>query len=403
MYQSPEVSLAHSRGSPLAVNELSALEYFQVALWPLLTAVSRPCAAPLALAMESQPVLLTMCELAEAHRKLRDESGNRHGSAQWNDRRLSCISSVREQLRQGDSDNAVLSRLLVAVLLLYFLDGFIECENQSASTASHQAGARAIVHHLGGFSKLIDLGHVGTNMLLSEFASADLTRALIDDRPPCLPEDVWLTIEQGTVWWEKETYTGTTLASVFHTMAQMSFYRQSIVYEGDREQRPSMEMCRHFEKSLQPAYLLLSSDQVDSPDTYTMHEQSLEQKLQAVAFTRAFQHSALIYLYRAICGLSPRHRLVQQHVQSCAECVQSIDPHSKGHNCIIFPLYVMGAHSFTPGHQELVLERLGAIYRTIRFGSVLSVRAALEDMWMSPREDDWRHMFSSLGEAVLVL
>lgn len=401
MYQSPEVSLTHARDSPLAVSELSALEYFQIALWPLLSTVSRPCAPPIALAMESQPVLLTMCELAEAHRRLRDECWARRESLECNSRRLNCLASVREQLRRGDSNTASLSQLLVAVLLLYFLDGFFECASQSASTPSHQAGVRAIIDHLGGFSSLIDLGHTGTNMLLSEFASADLTRSLLDDRAPCLPDEVWLKIEQGTVWWEKETYNGTTLASVFRTMAQMSFYRQSIV-KGDSCE-PSIEMCRHFERSLQPSYLLLSLDQVISPDSYTMHEQTLDHNLQAVSFTRAFQHSALIYLYRAICGLPPRHCLVQQHVQSCAESIQSINVNSRSHNCIIFPLYVMGAHAFTSGHQTLILERLGAIYQSIHFGSVLSVRTALQDMWESPRHDDWQHMFASLGQTVLVL
>lgn len=401
MYQRPEVSLVHSGNSPLAVSELSALEYFQIALWPLLSTVSCPCEPPVSLAMESQPVLLAICELAEAHRTLRDECWVRSESFGCNNRRLDCLASVREQLRLGDSDTASLSQLLVAVLLLYFLDGFLECANQSASTSSHQAGVRAIIDHLGGFAALIDMGHAGTNMLLSEFASTDLTRALLDDRAPSLPDDVWLRIEQGTVWWEKETYNGTTLASVFQTMAQMSFYRQSIVKSGHCE--PSMEMCRMFERSLQPSYLLLSLDQIRSPDTYTMHEHSLDHNLQAVSFTRAFQHSALIYLYRAICGLPPRHCLVQQHVQSCAESIQSISPTSKSHNCIIFPLYIMGAHAFTPGHQSLVLERLAVIYQSIHFGSVLSVRGALQDMWESPRHDDWEHMFASLGPAVLVL
>lgn len=402
--QSPDMSLRmHLNENSLAVGDLQALEYFQSALWPLFTTTANPCSPPIPLAMESQPVLLAVCELAEAHRILRDKRWSGKGNSQCN-KRLSCLASVRKHLGQGGggSNNASLSPLLVAVLLLYFLDGFIECRNQSASTASHHGGVRAIVDHLGGFTALIDMGQSDMNMLLSEFASTDLTRALLDDRFPCFPADIWLRIEHGTVWWEKYTYNGTTMATVFHIMTQISFYRQRIK-GGDRE-RLSMEVVRDFEQSLQPSFLVLNLDHLNSPNTYTVHESNLEPKMQAVSFIRAFQHSALLYLYRAICGLPPRHCLVQQHVQSCVECIRGICPGSKAHNCIVFPLYVMGAHAFTPDHQEIVLERLGIIYECIRFSSVLSVCSALKDLWASPRHDgDWCDMFKSSGEDVLVL
>lgn len=401
-YQSPDMGLnINLNERSLPVDDLKALEYFQVALWPLFTTAAHPCLPPISLALESQPVLLAVCELAKAHRILRDErwSGkeNSHGN-----KRLSCLASVREQLQRGCSSNASLSPLLVAVLLLYFLDGFIECRNQSAATASHHGGVRAIVDQLGGFTALIDMGQNDMNMLLSEFASTDLTRALLDDRLPCFPADIWLRIEQGTVWWEKDTYNGATMATVFHTMTQMSFYRQRIK-GGDCEQL-SMEVVRDFERFLQPSFSVLNLDHLDSPGSHTLQESSLEPQMQAACFMRAFQHGALIYLYRAICGLPPRHFLVQQHVQACVESIKGILPGSKAHNCIVFPLYVMGAHAFTRDHQELVLERLDIIYQCIRFGSVLSVRSALKDLWESRRHDgDWWDMFRSLGEGVLVL
>jgi hypothetical protein len=128
-----------------------------------------------------------MCELAEAHRLLQQEGSPTHLQAISN-KRLTCLSSVRKQLRESVSNNQSLSQLLVAVLLLYFLDGFIDCVEQSASTTSHQAGVRAIVEQLGGFNVVIDEGQKDTpHMLLSEFASTDLTRAILDDRTPCFP------------------------------------------------------------------------------------------------------------------------------------------------------------------------------------------------------------------------
>ncbi|CAG8186286.1 unnamed protein product [Penicillium nalgiovense] len=383
--KSPIMSLnIHLRDNTLTVGDLKALEYFQFAVWPLFTTAAHPCPPPIPLAMEYQPVLLAVCELAEAHRTLRDEAGSSTVSAPF-DKRMSCLASVREQLRDN-SNHTSLSPLLVAVFLLYFLDGLIECDHQSASTASHHVGVQAIVDHLGGFSALIKIGQKDVTMLLSEFASADLTKSLLDDRPPCFPAEIWTQIEHGTVWWDQETYNGTTLASVFRIMSGMSLYRQQI--RGDPETL-SMEVVRGFERCLQPSYQI---------STLTIS------KTPADSFTRAFQHSALVYLYRAICGLPPRHSLVQQHVQSCVECIKNISPLSKAHNCMIFPLYIMGAHTFLQDQQAFVLERLDSIYKYLRFNCVMLVRAALEDLWKSPRHDgDWWGMFRSLGRHVLVI
>jgi hypothetical protein len=385
----------------LGVEDLKAIEYFQVALWPLFTTAVNPCPPPISLAMECQPVLLALCELAEAHRIPSDGAWNGKENVQFI-KRMSCLASVRKELSRNNFNQSSLPPLLVAVFLLYFLDGFIECGHQSASTASHQVGIRAIVNHLGGFMALIKMGHKDINMLLSEFASTDLTRALLDDRSPCFPAEIWTQLEHGTVWWEQETYDGTTLASVFKIIAEMSFYRHQVKEDG--LEPPSIEVIQNFEQSLQPSFLAVNLDHLNSPDNYTAHESMLELRMQSDSFTRAFQHSALIYLYRAIGGLPPRHFLVQQHVQSCMECIKSISPISKAHNCIVFPLYVMGAHTFLKEQQEFVLERLDLIHRYLRFNSVLLVRAALMDTWTSPRHDgDWWEMFKSLGEDVLVI
>lgn len=384
----------------LTAGELKALDYFQAAVWPLLSTATQPCPPPISLALESEPVLLAMCELAEAHRLLQQEGSLTNLQAISN-KRLTCLSSVRKQLRESISNNESLSQLLVAVLLLYFLDGFIDCGEQSASTISHQAGVRAIVEQLGGFNMLVDEGQKNTpHMLLSEFASTDLTRAILDDRAPCFPARIWRNIEKGTVWWEKQTY-GVTLAVVFRIMTQIAFYRQS-VQAGDEEL--SIEKVRDFERSLQPSFSVLRLDHFNCPEEETLSKFEMERVNQTIAFTRAFQHSALIYLYRAVCGFPPRHHLVQQHVNFCMGCIKAISSTSKAYNCIVFPVYVVGAHSFTPGHQQDILDTLDSIYLRLRFNSLLSIRAALEDLWSSQRQEGgWGDMFTCLGNHVLVL
>ncbi|KAF9888173.1 hypothetical protein FE257_009168 [Aspergillus nanangensis] len=400
-YQLPVVGLISSlpKENALDTADLRALEYFQAALWPLMTTATRPCPPPISMAMQSQPVLLVMCELADAHRALQDKLSNKE--ALTHNKRLSCLASVREQLPQSVSNTESLSHILVAVLLLYFLDGYIECTQQSASTSSHQAGVRAIVEHLGGFSSLIDKGQKDTNMLMSEFASTDLTRALLDDRAPCVPMEIWDRIESGTVWWEKQRYGESTLGSVFGTMSDMAFYRQSV--KSSRSE-PAIEKIQEFERRLQPTALTLALDHVRTPNTYIVRQSDVDQTMQQMAFTQAFQHCALIYLYRAICDLPAQHCLVQQHVQSCLTCIMGINNNSRVHNCTIFPLYVSGAHAFGADQQSFVLNKLDAIYQTLRFNSILPIRAALEDLWTCPSQcGQWSDMFSCLGQDVLVL
>ena len=55
--------------------------------------------------------------------------------------------------------------------------------------------------------------------------------------------------------------------------------------------------------------------------------------------------------------------------------------------------------------QQDILNQLDSTYRTLRFfNSMLSIRAALEDLWCSQRQEgDWGDVLSRLGNHVLVL
>lgn len=54
--------------------------------------------------------------------------------------------------------------------------------------------------------------------------------------------------------------------------------------------------------------------------------------------------------------------------------------------------------------QQDILNQLDSTYRTPRFNPLLGIRAALEDLWCSQRQEgDWGDIFSRLGNHVLVL
>lgn len=384
----------------LAVYEKRALDYFHGRVWPLLTTASEPCAPPTLVALEHRVVLLATCVLADSHRLLQDGRNSRQG---LNLKRLECLAAVRSEVDGccNGSDGTLLT-LLFAVLLLYLHDGFIECTEKSASTASHHAGVLAILDRLGGMHSALNCCPDSMHMLLSEFASADLTAAMLQERAPAFTPDTWDIIDQGAVWWGRDPLGRCSLASVFKEMSRMAYYLAATT---NMLEEFSMDRIRIFEAALRPVYAPLTAQDLDN--TLVADEPLTENDIEAVnAFTliRAFQHTALIYLYRAICGLPTLHALVQQHVQSCLDCIFEVKRPSKVLNCVIFPLCVAGAHAQSERHQKAVLNMINYIYDDMRFGSISSVSTALNAIWKSESQNmTWSELFADLTPHALVL
>jgi hypothetical protein len=383
-------------GSPLAINERRAIDYFKARLWPLFSTADQLCPTPVALALRSQPVLQALCVFAEEHRALQERGQSRKT---LENRRLHCLTAIRGQLGDEPGEGSSLSALLVAVLLLYFLEGYVNCTKDDASTRCHYAGALAIIDALGGFHSAWASSDKMTRMLLSEFASTDLTDALLQDRRPYVSAADWQHMESGSVWWESTRGTKS-LAEVFSTMAEMSFYLHDI--------QDGVDVCsdkiQDFERALQPSYSMLDHSSEKSADGQVEGEPYDSVSTASLSLNRAFQHAGLIYLYSAILNIPTKHFLVQQHVRACLECIQGIDTTSRVQNCALFPLYVAGAHSLDTAPRTCVLDRLDIIYTNLRFQSVLSVRSALEHIWQPSRDSDtWSNIFKNAAISTLVI
>ena len=303
---------------------------------------------------------------------------------------------------RGDDDG--LLTLLFAVLFLYLADGFMECTNKSASTWSHHTGVLAILDRLGGLETMLKTGPEALRMLLSEFASAELTAAVIQGRRPSFAPAVWDTIDQGSVWWGRDPMGRCSLASVFKEMSGIAFYLDDTAHG---LQELSMDQVRIFEHALRPVYAPLSVQDLDSVDGCDDKSSVSDEDAEAFhAFTlmRAFQHGALIFLYRALCGLPALHPLVQQHVQSCLDSIFEIHRPSHVLNCVIFPLFVAGAHAKTASQRTAVLDMVKLIYDDMRFASVQSVSRVFDDIWQNQVQNiSWTDMFAPLSPHALVL
>ncbi|KAH6888539.1 fungal-specific transcription factor domain-containing protein [Thelonectria olida] len=384
----------------LAVYEKRALDYFHGRFWPLLTTATEPCTPPILVALEHRVVLLATCVLADAHRWLQD---GRNSRSILNVKRLECLAALRVEVddccAKGDGP---LQTLLFAVLLLYFHDGFLECTEVSASTLSHRDGVLAIVNRLGGPEAVLDTGQDPLHLLLSEFASADLATAMLKGKTPSFPPNIWDCVDKGPVWWGRDSLGRHSLSAVFKEISNMAFYVDSLSRMCEEF---SIARIRQFEAALQPMYAPLAVEDLDSPGSESTEpaDKDLE-ATHAYALIRTFQHAALIYLYRAVCGLPVHHPLVQQHTQSCLDCIFGIKRPSKVLNCIVLPLCIAGAHAEHVKQQKGVRNMVAIIYDEIRFASVHSVNAALDSIWKSdPSNMTWSDMFTGLNPQAIVL
>lgn len=382
----------------LATNQKRALDYFGARLWPLFFTSLKPCPAPVSLARHSQAVLQAACIFADAHRALQDRE---QSSQALISKRSNCLATIRENLVSDTMQKPTLHLLLVAVLLLYLMDGYVDCTQQHASTQSHLAGAVAIINALGGFRSVRMSVNMETNMLLSEFASTDLTDALLRGRKPSFPADIWLDMESGPVWWDPAEHAIESLGSVFATLAKMSFY----VHDLHGEDPCPMETVNAFERSLQPSFPSLGNFCQFAPDDSIVDSQaSRERTIFSQSLCRAFQHAAMIYLYRSVCCIAMTHVIVQQHVQACLDCINGINVDSKVNNCTLFPLYIAGAHSLAQSQRDAVIHRLDVIYDKIRFQSIHSMKASLEQIWQpSHKPGAWSDTFTDLTIGTLVI
>ncbi|KAI9168028.1 C6 finger domain-containing protein (putative fungal zinc cluster transcription factor) [Paramyrothecium foliicola] len=381
----------------LAIDEKRALDYFHHRLWPLLTTAAEPCAAPILQALENRVVLLATCVIADAHRVLQD---GRNSSNLLRLKRLECLAAVRGGIGGVQIDaieKESLMTLLLAVLLLYFHDGYLECAQLSASTSSHHGGVQAIVNSLGGINTVLETSHESIHMLLSEFASTDLTTIMLKGGQPSFPPDVWDTIDKRSVWWGPDVPGQSSLASVFKQTAKIAWYLEGLK-NGTEEL--SMTTIPEFEASLSPVYARITDMGVTGGQEGD-HEAETNN---AITLIRSFQHTALIYTYRAICNLPISHTLVQQHVLPCLECILEIKRPSKVLNCVIFPLLVAGAHVQSARHQKAVLNLVHVIRDEMRFASFHYVVDILSSIWKSDQADvTWFEMFSELGPDAIVL
>ncbi|KAF2014558.1 hypothetical protein BU24DRAFT_423476 [Aaosphaeria arxii CBS 175.79] len=254
---------------------------------------------------------------------------------------------------------------------------------------------------MGGLGSVLAVGDRSLSVLTCLFATADLTTKMLRGGAACLSPSSWRLFPPDSVWWQEHVVDDAapsspapSLAGAFEQMSHMLIYRQSIV---ENNNTLSMDRIKAFELALQPSYSPFTFSDLDGSDVPSNSEMVSHH-----AFLRAYQHTALVYLYRAVCGLPAGHPQVQQHINACLDAIDAVPRKSKILNCLVFPLCVAGAHLRAAQRQRRVLGILLAIQNQLKFTSLKQIAEFLESCWRKePGNSSWLDTFATLNVNVI--
>ncbi|KFZ19783.1 hypothetical protein V502_03465 [Pseudogymnoascus sp. VKM F-4520 (FW-2644)] len=383
--------------STLSASQQSAFDYFRQKVWPLLFVGGVESSVPFTLALKSPPLLLSILALATTH-KAADAPTNKL-KTESEQARLACISSLRIQLAKGIKEEEQSRAIVMTSIFLCMLDGYLNPQDGMAATIEHQLGAQAVINILGGPLEAILRAAPNELVLLSEFASMDLSRALILGERPYIVPELWSKFDSGRSWWE-DIGGEESPAAIFKELAKMAHY--ALDHTENPASEVSVEKVQGFESNLQAPLkeVSLYSVMQDATEDLTQHHRYME----AQSLFRAFRYCALIYLYRAICKFPTHHKLVQQRVQQCLEALSMLSEQAGYQTCALFPYCVAGAHSVADFHRETVMKNLDIIEMQLQFGNIKVLQSYLRTLWKpGGQAGDWFHTFKDFSKGVYIL
>jgi hypothetical protein len=321
--------------------------------------------------LSDDPILFqSIIAVANAHHTYRGRSASEQSSLARIQDRNNALRMFRKSLMIADSD-AINNSLFIANVLLCILDGIIEPISNSSATHHHLVGGKAILQHWGGVQGIFDNKEDLPILMLSIFATMDLTHALLIGDQPYFEASSWAEFGDCEPWWGNVKSNDDFL----ETMAILT----QLATLGNR--------IKHLQDT--PAIGTLLSIQMD------LEQQTKEQsdgeedadKLAWTAFCSVYRFTASVYLYRALSGLDVDHMLVQQAVSGCMEVIGGPNLTHKLHHCILFPVLVVGTHCMLPSQRDQIRKSIVQTATYLSFESLHSLESFLERRWVELDEN----------------
>jgi hypothetical protein len=314
--------------------------------------------------LSQDPILLqSVIAVANAHATYRSANEKALSLSKIQDRN-NALRMFRKQLMGTQTDETNAS-LFIANVLLCILDGIIEPITESSATHHHLMGGKAILRQWKGMRDVFQLKYELPVLMLSIFATMDLTHSLLIGDDPYFDASSWSEFGDCEPWWGNVKSNDDFL----ETMAILS-QLATLGHE-----------VRHF-RGTAPIGIMLSIQMALEQQAARQEDAGRTQDQKAwAAFCASYRFTASVYLYRALSALDVDHPLVQQAVSDCMEVIGGHDLTDKLHHCILFPVLVVGSHCLLSEQRLAIRKSIARTASYLSFEALRSLECFLEKRW----------------------
>lgn len=330
--------------------------------------------------------------VANAHRLFKNQAVQEETLSTIKQARLTAIRALRTRLQDSfDLSHAV---TFPSSVLLCMLDGIIEPQEDGLAAAFHLRGGRAILQHGNHMTEVSSIKSGPMSLLLSVYATMDLTYAIMGGEAPHLGPDIWLQLADSEAWW--------TGISDDHAFVDIMALLAQLAQLGHQARMTGLPVPIRELLEIQLT-LGRTESRLDSLTVSSLLEDGSLSIDALTIFCSAYRASARIYMYRALCNLDISDVLVQESVQEGIDALQQGPEIGKLAHCLLFPCLMIGTHCINPDAQQTVLSSLEIAGEYLSFGSVRVMEKFLKDVWANgnPDIDFWTMMQPVSGKAFM--
>ncbi|KAI9745924.1 MAG: hypothetical protein M1818_000605 [Claussenomyces sp. TS43310] len=302
----------------------------------------------------------------------------------------SSMQSLRQELQSVET--ATTESTLATILTLCMCD-IHTGGNKSQSWRVHFDGARALLTAMGHPKNFKDAPRGSTRKFLERwYISIEALAALTAKGLPTgqLRSGEMLSDASEDVYLDDYFGFSTDLISVFREIGAAAWERRRMSSQPS-EGRQLSEADFEEEINLLERLIkdMISRDDASPPRFYPGVAAILsEQQMQEFALgNKAYQHTALIHLYRRVRQLPASSVQVQDSVKTIIECTSAIKPSSGLSPCIVLttPLFTAGCEAIGPD-RAIVADLLSRLYRSVRVKNIQQALDYLQLHWKKANE-----------------
>jgi hypothetical protein len=336
--------------------------YFEKELLPRFNISNSATRLDLKLLSDDPILLQSVIAVANAHATYRSANEKSLSFSKIQDRN-NALKLFRQHL-MGAHTAETNSSLFIANVLLCILDGIIEPLTESSAVSAHLIGGKAILKQWSGMRDVLQLKSELPVLMLSIFATMDLTHSMLIGNAPYFDAASWAEFGDCEAWWGK-VQSDDDFLEIMAILSQLANLGHEV---------------RNFRSTAPIGVLLAIQTAIEKPKSKSS-EKAPATSAAWNAFCATYRFAASIYLFRALSSLEVEHPLVQKAVTSCMEVIGGKDLTHKLHHCILFPVLIVGTHCLDERQRVDIRKSIARTSSYLSFEALRSLESFLEKRW----------------------